>query len=362
MRLEGLIKYFAKLEKRLSKNIVLIVEALMKSVSANTAQIALALGELEKKNYKASDMQIYRLLSNDKFKVGKVMFRGYIKLIFEQIRERTQLKKGDRVYIQVDFTSERDNFLILMASILISDKAIPLYFSMRNYPKKKGQYSQKKMEAAFIQALRSYLSRQYRYVLLADRGFGNDRFITLCETFDFDYIIRVEPNLKISYQARTGIMSTILNRNGKFSVEILAWNKTVTLVRNKIKKSVWFIVTNLTLVNQQQGIDGYARRFAIEKFFQDLKSSGFNLEHSKIRDYARFKRLLFLCCFAYSLLFLLGDVVAEKYPELKKKLTSPYKPVYSLFQLAKRLITFYEKLAFRILYDFFQCLILSVGE
>jgi hypothetical protein len=290
------------------------------------------------------------------------MFRGYIKLIFEQIRERTKLKKGDRVYIQVDFTSERDNFLILMASVLISDKAIPLYFSMRNYPKKKGQYSQKKMEAAFIQALRSYLSRQYRYVLLADRGFGNDRFITLCEAFDFDYIIRVEPNLKISYQARTGIMSTILNRNGKFSVEILAWNKTVTLVRNKIKKSVWFIVTNLALVNQQQGIDGYARRFAIEKFFQDLKSSGFNLEHSKIRDYARFKRLLFLCCFAYSLLFLLGDVVAEKYPELKKKLTSPYKPVYSLFQLAKRLITFYEKLAFRILYDFFQCLILSVGE
>ena len=33
MRLEGLLKYFAKLEKRLSKNIVLIVEALMKSVS-----------------------------------------------------------------------------------------------------------------------------------------------------------------------------------------------------------------------------------------------------------------------------------------------------------------------------------------
>ena len=105
------------------------------------------------------------------------------------------------MYIQIDFTSERDNYLILAASVLISNKAIPLYFSMRNYPKKKGQYNQKKMESAFIQALRSYLSKHYRYVLLADRGFGNDRFITLCQEAGFDYIIRLEPNLKISYTA-----------------------------------------------------------------------------------------------------------------------------------------------------------------
>ena len=318
MRLEGLLKYFSNIEKKLSKNILLIVEAMMKSVSSNTAQIALALSQLEQKSYKASDMQVYRLLSTDKFKVGKVLFRIYIKMIFVLLGERRKLEKGDRIYIQLDFTSERDNFLILMASVLISNKAIPLYFSMRNYPKKKGQYNQKKMEAAFIQALRSYLSRQYRYVLLADRGFGNERFIELCEAAGFDYLIRVEPNLKMSYGAQTGIMSKVLKRNGKFSVDILAWNKTVTLVRNKIKKSVWFIVTNLTLINQQEGIEGYARRFAIEKIFQNLKSSGFNLEHSKITDYARFKRLLFLCCLAYSLLFLLGDVVAEKYPDLKK--------------------------------------------
>jgi len=53
-------------------------------------------------------------------------------------------KGGDKVYLQIDFTSERDNFLILVASVLFSGKAIPLYFSMRNYPKKKGQYNQKK--------------------------------------------------------------------------------------------------------------------------------------------------------------------------------------------------------------------------
>src|SRR5210317_1235356 len=115
MRLEGLLKYFSNIEKILGKNILLVVEAMMKSVSSNTAQIALALSQLEQKSYKASDMQVYRLLSNEKFKVGKKLFRCHIKVIFDLLRERMKLKKGDRIYIQIDFTSERDNFLILMA-------------------------------------------------------------------------------------------------------------------------------------------------------------------------------------------------------------------------------------------------------
>ena len=58
MRLEGLLKYFSNIEKRLSKHILLLVEAMIKSVSSNTAQIALALSQLEQKSYKASDIQI----------------------------------------------------------------------------------------------------------------------------------------------------------------------------------------------------------------------------------------------------------------------------------------------------------------
>jgi hypothetical protein len=60
------------------------------------------------------------------------------------------------------------------------------------------------MELAFIstssmhrmRALKHNLSNQYHYIVLADRGFGNKRFIKLCETMGFDYLIRLEPNLK----------------------------------------------------------------------------------------------------------------------------------------------------------------------
>lgn len=318
MLLEKLTKYFSKIEESLVKNILWVVESMMRSGSANTSQIALALSQLKQKSFKTSDMEVYRLLSNPKFEVGGLLWRCYVKLIFALLKERKKLKKGDKVYLQIDFTSERDNMLILVASVLFSSKAIPIYFSIRNYPKKKGQYDQKSMELAFIRALRHNLSNQYNYIILADRGFGNARFIKICETEGFNYLIRLEPNLKINHKGQVGIMSTLLKQNGRFEVDILAWNKTVILFRNQLKGQVWFIVTNLLDINQQTGINSYAYRFRIEKFFQDLKSSGFNLERTKIKKHTRFKRLFFLCCLAYSLLLLLGDLIEEKHPDLKK--------------------------------------------
>ena len=45
----------------------------------------------------------------------------------------------------------------------------------------------KKMEIAFIRALRHILSDKYQYILVADRGFGNERFIQYCNRQWFLY-------------------------------------------------------------------------------------------------------------------------------------------------------------------------------
>jgi len=74
----------------------------------------------------------------------------------------------------------------MCASIIVKDRAIPLYFTMRNDPQKKDQYDHKKMELAFIKGLRHVLSKKYSYVIVADRGFGNDRFIKTCKDNGFE--------------------------------------------------------------------------------------------------------------------------------------------------------------------------------
>lgn len=343
MLLEGLKQYFSKLEETLCRNILWTVTAMLKSGSANTSKIALALSQLKGISFKAGDMAVYRLLSNPVFKVGRKLLRCYVKLIFTLLQERTELKKGDTVHLQIDFTSERDNFQILVASVLLRDKAIPLYFSMRRYPKKKGQYDQKKMEKAFIEALKHDLSKQYHYVIVADRGFGHKRVIELCESVGFEYLIRVEPNSKIKHGNQEGIMSKVITENGKFEVKILSWGKTVTLLRNEEKGQVWYLATSLKEADLAEGIKNYRKRFRIEKVFQDLKSSGFGLEETKIKSYSRFKRMFFLCCLAYSLMVLQGDSLDQEQAEWKKKLTSGNKKVHSVFQLARRYIEYYTE-------------------
>ncbi len=66
-----------------------------------------------------------------------------------------------------------------MASVNFSGRAIPLYFSVRLYPKSKEQYNQKKLESSFLRELRHLLSKKYSYTIATDRGFGNDRVDTV---------------------------------------------------------------------------------------------------------------------------------------------------------------------------------------
>ncbi len=104
------------------------------------------------------------------------------------------------IFINVDFTTKQDNFLILSASIPFMKRGIPLFFTMRNYPQKAGQLDQKKMELAFIKGLKHLLPKKYQYVIVADRGFCTQRFLQLCLDHNFNFIIRAITNLNLNFK------------------------------------------------------------------------------------------------------------------------------------------------------------------
>jgi len=71
----------------------------------------------------------------------------------------------ERVYLlNIDFTSERDNLLILSASIPFFGRVLPIFFTIRNYPKSKNKLDQKKMEEAFLLRLRHLLPKKFQYI------------------------------------------------------------------------------------------------------------------------------------------------------------------------------------------------------
>jgi transposase len=183
----------------------------------------------------------------------------------------------------------------------------------------------------------------YEYIFVADRGFGNDRFIQDCLNNGFDVMIRLEPNMTIKTDGEQGIAEKILTKDGVYSCHIKSWDRAYKIVRHSKDDKVWFLLTNLSINNGLDGAEVYAKRFRIEKLFQNLKSSGFDIEKSKIKKYDRFKRMLFLSCFAQSILVLLGKFVNEKLPDIKKNSPICTNLLIASSSLEKSLLTTTQK-------------------
>lgn len=194
---EHISSIFSTQGKVLSRNLSLVTLSLLKSQTANTYSIARSLSSMTNQSFNSCEKRVNRFLDSNYFQVNDALFRCHKNLIFSALEEMNLLDKNKIVFINVDFTTKKDQFVILSASIPFKNRGIPLYFTMRTYPKIKGKLNHKKMELAFIKGLKHMLPKNYRYVIVADRGFCTSRFINLCIEEGFDYIIRAITNLNV---------------------------------------------------------------------------------------------------------------------------------------------------------------------
>lgn len=326
---------FLKQRKSVQKNIALSVLSLIKSESCSLPEIAVSMSTINNATAASNELRISRFLQSKEFQIDDSLWRSHVSIIFDLLQERGFLENNKIIAINVDFTSSTDEFFILSASIPFGGRALPLYFSIRNFPKKKANFNQIKMEESFIKELQHLLSNKYKFAIVADRGFGNQRFASLCESQGFSYILRIRDNIKILENEFCEIkkLQDFTDKDFDFKEAIiLAWNKKVRLLKTSKDQALWHIVTNLNEANFHQIIKQYGHRFKCEKMFQDQKSSGFNIEKSKIKKYDRFKRILYLVSLAQVLMMFIGDYIDDNVDEIKKK-----------FQLHIELISAFSK-------------------
>jgi hypothetical protein len=336
-------KYFSTQGLTLSKSFVRYTSAVISACSFSTHEIARYVSKATGHDFNTSEKGLSYLLNNEKFKVDDSFWRKHINMIFDLLMEQDLIQTSGIIYIQVDFTSNEDEFLILSASIIVNNRSVPLYFTMRNYPRKKDQYDHKLMERAFLKGLRHALSKKYQYVIVADRGFGNDRFLSLCEDLCFKYLIRATPNMKISTDDVTKIMNAYYTKDGTYELDIVSWKKKIIVHKASNKKGEWFLLSNIKGIDHKKAASIYQDRFKIEKCFQDLKSSGFNIEKSKIKKYARYKRLLAMVSIAHALLVMLGHVIVTKLPHFLKNSALMADVILAYFQSEERLIPYLQR-------------------
>lgn len=312
---------FSKQRKTVRGNLALTILSLIKSESCSLSEVALKMGTINNKSFNTNEKRVTRFLQSGEFQVDDRLWREYLKIVFKLLSERG-FNFNKKIAINVDFTTKSEEFMILSASIPFEGRGIPIYFSMRNYPKRKGMFNQKKMEEAFIKELKHLLPKHYEYVIVADRGFGNGRFVDLCESNGLSYILRTKDSFRILPDTKTTLYKAkdITDSNFDFpEAVIIPWNKKVRFIKVSSQNSKWHLVTDLNKATFNQITSQYGDRFKCEKVFQDKKSSGFNMENSKIRKYDRFKRLLFCITVSQTLMMFIGDYINNNADDIKKK-------------------------------------------
>lgn len=309
---------FDKFRKTARNNLFLVIHSLLLSENCQLSKIAVQMSKIRGTSFHANENKLDRFLNSDTFSVGDKAWRAHLKLVFQLLLERNFLSNCKYIPIVVDFTSHTDKFLILSAGIPFLGRAIPLYFSMRLYPKKKNQYDQVKMERAFLNKLHRLLPRKYKYLILADRGFGNSRFMKDCLNNRFDYLVRTRDSWGVEINGEKRKIKD-LSKNIDYQ-EVSISNQETRLLSSYIGSSEgWNLFTSLKQESWNELINKYKSRFQIEKMFQDEKSSGFDIEQSKIEKYSKFNTLLYCVYMAQVITMFVGDWIDDNVDDIKKR-------------------------------------------
>jgi hypothetical protein len=319
--LKTIASQFPKERKTVRDKIAFATLALIKSKVCSIPEIAMQMGSMNGLPFHTNEMRINRLLQASTFQVSDSLWRSHIRIVFSLLAERGLLQQDGPIPINIDYTSSTDEFLILSASVPFAGRGIPLYFSMRCYPKRKNRMSLIKMETAFLKELQHLLPKTHTYVIVGDRGFGNVRIMKTCEELGFSYILRLS-GLNVGHGGETEKI-TDMEESGDFAEVFLTAKKhkarLIVSVSPEQTPGAWHIATNLKAETAEAVINQYAGRFHIEKMFQDEKSSGFAIEKLKIKKYDRFKRMYYLVCLAQVLLMFIGDYINGNADDIKKK-------------------------------------------
>jgi hypothetical protein len=328
-------KLFPKESKAFHSRLSRMVTGLLLSTSASTTQIAKAIQRIFGIQFEAAVRSIERLLKDNVFQFSDCLWRQYINAVLSHCEEANLLDSNNFLLINVDITSIEDKITVITASVTINqEKSIMLYISTRNYPKKSGRLNQKKMEKAFFNELRHLLPRKWRYAIVADRGFGHQRIIQLCEKHGFYYALRRTDDIKVVINDKKVSLQDLNDKQGDFKAYVPAWKgeyhfftySQTTEKEGKTESSTWHIISNL---GEAMTKVVYEKRFKIEKLFQDWKSNGFNLEKTKLRGSKEIKRLIFFVGLSHAIASFFGYYLRD----VKKKVSRYRMRLYSLFRI-----------------------------
>ena len=313
-------------------NWIWIIVGILQSQSCNLSQIANYLA-LETKAESRVTL-IRRWLRNPQVKVWM-----FYKKILEHVLSGWSAVDA---YIILDGVMVfGDRWQIFRVSLRHGCRAIPIAWTI---VESNGLVKVNKLKS-MLEKVQRFLKRYVKRVtLLADAGFRDCDWAQLCLKLDWNYAIRIACNTYITLPDGTSDRLdnwVPVNRNRYFQNVLLTretklqTNVSITWTTDeKGKPDMVPIITDQIACRAR--LRDYGFRMSIEQSFRDDKSSGFDLEHTRLQHAQRIDHLLLAMAIATLWCHELGEFVLRQGETARCWVDPAHERTLSLFQLGLR--------------------------
>lgn len=251
--------------------------------------------------------RVDRFLGNAKVEVDAVS-----EAIFRQLRPA----KGP-VVVLADWT-DRHDFQQLVLALPRNGRAIPFYCITVEKGDGSGAHAgfMVSAEGMALEALGQFCGDEINPIIIADRGFGNVRWLTDIANRGWYFVQRLACNHTVNVDDHMGSLCELGIRRGWTSrdwgwgtMNEEGWGpvRLVTVYAREAKEP-WYLVTNIDEAPPAEVVRLYKRRMWIEAAFRDLKNRnwGMGMDAVRLTQAARLDRHFIILALAYMLLCAFG--------------------------------------------------------
>lgn len=196
--------------------------------------------------------------------------------------------KSQRLYLSLDTTVVWNCFCIVWVGVVYRGRTVPVAWRVV-------AHSGSTVRLWTIQRVLRQVARLLpdgaTIVLLADRGFADGKLMKyLKENLGWHFRIRIKRSFQFQHQGQWRKVSSIQLQPGQaYFTPAVSIGKTkpypnvyLAFARDQQSNEDWAVVSDEP--TSLQTFAQYRFRFCVEESFLDLKSNGFNLESSRLRD------------------------------------------------------------------------------
>ncbi len=209
---------------------------------------------------------------------------------------------------------------LLVFSLPANGRSIPFY--ARAVAKEVGEGEVIAAENEALDALARICPQPERVTVVADRGFGNQRWLTRVRAPGFHFVQRIVGAFNVDTEKYIGRLGDLPIRRGKGAKD---WGQGSIgedeAIRGRLVSAYtpeanepWYLVTSLDDARCAEVVSIYRRRWWIETAFRDNKNRhwGLGLGQVALKHFQRYERLFYIVALAYILLSAHGAVAEER--------------------------------------------------